>query len=54
MPKSTSFALPSVATRMLDGLRSRWTTSCLWAHGQSIDVLHDEVRHALGVDAAVE
>ena len=23
-------------------------------HGQSIDVLHDKVRHALGVDTAVE
>ena len=28
MPKSSSFTLPSLPTRMFDGLRSRWMTRC--------------------------
>ena len=32
MPKSRSFGVPSVVTRMLPGFRSRWTTRCWCAY----------------------
>ena len=31
MPKSATFTLPLVATRMLAGLMSRWTMPLVWA-----------------------
>ena len=30
-PKSSTFTLPSVVSRMLSGFRSRWTIPALWA-----------------------
>ena len=42
MPKSSSFTVPSAVTRMLDGLRSRWTIRFAWACATASEHLEEE------------